>query len=216
MKKTVITAILTSFLLGATILPGLAAEVENHQQGNEAAMYSDEMHEMMMKKMGTMQGKGIMGDQPCMCSASHPDRHHRKSAKMSDKRSMDHGIMALHPGMMHQQMDQKLFLERIKTLDLNPDQVTKLKEIHSECRKENIRTAAEAKIARLELNELLNEQSWTLETAEALIRKIQSLEGDMQVRHLQTKAEVRKVLTADQWQQLSAMAEVEDHEGLFN
>ena len=91
----------------------------------------------------------------------------------------------------------------------------KLKAILSECRRENIHTAAGIKVERLELKDLLAEADWSLATVEPLIRKIQTLEGDMHVRHLQAVAEARKVLSAEQLQKAAMGQSDMDLEELF-
>ena len=130
--------------------------------------------------------------------------------------TMDHGMMGMKPGMMHQRMDHELFLDRVESLELTPDQVARLKTIRADCRKENIRTAAEVQIVRLDLKDLLNEADWTLETTEPLIRQIQTLEGDMLVRHLQAITGARKVLSAEQLQKADSGGDNDDLEDLFD
>jgi Spy/CpxP family protein refolding chaperone len=94
--------------------------------------------------------------------------------------------------------------------------VNRLKAIHVECRKDNIRNAAETKIARLELSELLSGDYWMLKDAEPLVRKVQKLEGDIQVRHLQAVSDARKVLTAEQLKQAYADGGTGNLESLFH
>lgn len=127
-----------------------------------------------------------------------------------------HGMMqGGQMGMMGQRMEHMFFLDRADELGLSTDQVSRLKAIHVDCRKENIRTAAEAKIARLELSELLSGDSWTLNDVESLVRKVQTLEGDIHVRHLQAVSDARKVLTAEQLQQAHADGGAGNLESLF-
>lgn len=83
--------------------------------------------------------------------------------------------------MMACQSSQSFFLDQTKELKLSAEQIVKLKAIRSDTRKEIIRTSAEAKVARLELAELLDGNDWSLKDAEELIRKSQELEGDIQV-----------------------------------
>ncbi|MBE0505043.1 MAG: periplasmic heavy metal sensor [Desulfuromonadales bacterium] len=118
-------------------------------------------------------------------------------------------------GMMEQRMEHMFYLDRADALGLSADQVSRLKAIHVDCRKKNIRNMAEAKIARLELSELLAGDSWTMKDAEALVRKVQTLEGDIQVRHLQAVSDARKVLTAEQRQQAQADESAGNLESLF-
>ena len=133
---------------------------------------------------------------------------------MSGMMTMDHGMRGMNPGRMQQRMEREFFLDRIESLGLNPDQVTKLKTIRADCRKEKIRNAAEVQIVRLDLKELLDTSDWTLTAVEPLIRKIQTLEGDMLVRHLQAKVAANSVLSAEQLQKATS-GEDTDLEELF-
>lgn len=230
MKRTIKAVILTSLLLAAMAVTSQAADMEHHHPGDGAAMTPNDMQEMMQQKMEGMPGgmkddkscekSGTPCSKPCMNEAAQPG-HHMKGAGMPGKMGsdhsmsgMDHGMRGKNPGMMHQRMEHELFLDRAEALSLTPAQVTKLKTIHSECRNDNIRKAADAKIARLELKDLLDGQDWDLKIAEPLVRKAQTLEGDMLVRHLQAISAARKVLTAEQLQKAS-VEESEDLEELF-
>ena len=133
---------------------------------------------------------------------------------MAGMKSMDHGMRGMNPGRMQQRMEREFFLDRIESLELTPDQVTKLKTIRADCRKDNIRNAAEVQIVRLDLKELLDTSDWSLTAAEPLIRKAQTLEGDMLVRHLQATEAARSVLTAEQLQKATS-GEDDDLEDLF-
>ncbi len=228
MKTSLYRAILASFFLCSMVISSQATDMEHHHPGDEAAMSSNEMHGIMMQRMEMMQdeemkgGKPCVADgmpcsKPCMAEAIPPARHHRKGGGMSDKMGMNHGMagmMGMNP-RMHQRMEHELFLDRADALDLTTVQVGKLKAILSECRKENIRKAADVQIARLELKDLMNEVDWTLKTAESLIRQIQTLEGDMLVRHLQAVVEARGVLTAEQLKKAAVGEGNEDLEELF-
>lgn len=126
--------------------------------------------------------------------------------------SMMHGGQM---GMMQHGMRHMFYLDRAEELGLSAEQVNKLKTIHAESRKDNIRNAAETKIARLELSELLANDAWTLKDAESLIRKVQTLEGDIRIRHLQAISDARKVLTAEQLKQVQADGSTGSLEDLF-
>ena len=209
MKRIISTAMLTSLLLGGLVFSSDAAEMEHQHPGGEPEM-SNDMHEMMMRKM-MMQDQGMMAEKPymrqgvtcpkpCMMDDMAPTRHHMMGTGMG--------------GMMPHRMDQLFFLDQVEQLDLTADQVSRLKAIRSECRKENIRKAAEAKITRLELQDLLSGDDWDLNAVEPLIRQQQTLEGDMLVRHLRARTDARKVLSAEQLEKAGQMGE-EDLEDLF-
>ena len=205
MKRVLFTAVLISFFLGTTVLTSVAAtdhEAHHPTGSQDAAPTSSE-------KMKMPQGGG-MGQMPCMAASASGS----KSPMMGGggMGGMMHGGQM---GMMAQGMGQMFYLDRADELGLSADQVSKLKELHMESRKDNIRTAAETKIARLELVELIAGDTWTLKDAEPLVRKVQQLEGDMQVRHLQTLSDARKVLTAEQLKQVHADGSGGNPESLF-
>lgn len=241
MKSLTKALLLTTLLIGATLAPALAADAEHQHPAAAAATVETTQQEMMqpmqMMKKKTMMADGeMMSDMPCMSAAmpgkmvempcgkqvmmeamEQPGQAMMKSG-MTGMMSMDHGMhnrQGTHSAMMHKHMDHELFLDRIDALALSPEQVTRLKAIRSACRNENIRKAAEARIVKLELQDLLNEPNWSLNSVEPLIRKKQMLEGDMLLRHLQAVVDARKVLTAEQLQKATAKSG-DDLEELFN
>ncbi len=241
MKTIIRTAILAALLLCSALIYSQAATDDQPQPPCEAlAANSATMPGMMVQGMDEMPcGRpGMMAGAPCPrpCNEEGPirARHHMRDrehgmaqmdcemmARGHGMHQMDggmmgmgHGKMGRHGGGMHHQMGRMLFLDRAEALELTPDQVSKLKAIHADCRRENIRQGAEVRIARLELKDLVAESNWIPAAAEKLVRKIKTLEGDMQVRHLRAVAEARKVLTADQLRKAEAGRD-DDAEDLF-
>lgn len=166
-------------LLGILAVPGFAQD--KHGRRGPAA----EMKPMKMRDQGM----------PCMLASSS------RSAQLDKMVCMLTGKMPVRPGMMHTMMKKKFFLDRIEELGLQKSQVANLKNIQAVCRRDNLRTAAEVKIARFELDDLL-EGDWTLDAAEKLIRKLATLEADMKIRHLAADREALTVLTDEQLQDL--------------
>jgi hypothetical protein len=82
-------------------------------------------------------------------------------------------------------------------------QLAKLKKIRSDCRKDNIRTGAELRIVRFDLEDL-EENNAPAEQMEPLVRQSKTLEGDIELRHLKAKAAARQVLTAEQFKKAEA------------
>jgi hypothetical protein len=207
MKRVLYTAVLASFFMGATVLTSVAAsEHESHHPADTQAA-------------ATTSAKG-MSQMPCMAAPSSGSKAQMMGMMgegMGDMMGAGmSGMMAGGKmGMMEQKMEHMFFLDRAEQLGLSAEQVNKLKAIHVECRKDNIRNAAEAKIARLDLADLLSGDNWTLKDAESLVRKLQKLEGDIQVRHLQAVSEARKVLTAEQLKQANADGSSGNLESLF-
>lgn len=215
MNQTFRTAIGVVLLLGVIALSrGNAAEQGEHHPnttGPAAGM------EMMGKGMGMpemIMGKGMgmpemmMGGKTCQEPTSPSCRLHMMSGALSGRMTMD-------PGMMGRMMDREFFLDRAEELGLSAGQVEKLQGLRNACRKENIRSGAELKILRFDQDELLSKENWSVKEAEKLIRQMQTLEGDMQVRHLQAIAEARKVLTAEQLQKAGSTGRNADLNELF-
>jgi len=198
MYQTFRTTIGILLLLGVIALSGANAAEQGEQHpdatapaaGMEMMGKGGGMPEMMGKGMGMMP-EMMMGGKPCMDPASPSCRLHMMSGALSGRMPMD-------PGMMGHVMDREFFLDRADQLGLSAGQVEKLKALRNACRKDNIRTGAEARIVRLDLDELLSKDNWSVKEAEKLVRQMQTRDGDMLVRHLQAISDARKVLTAEQ------------------
>jgi hypothetical protein len=163
--------------------------------------------------MGQMGMKGGMGGMMCpMCAQMMGGGMMGEMEGMEEMPGMTGGMRPM--GMMGRMgmADRPFFLDRVKELGLSDEQVRKLKEIRQAARVDSIRAAAELRIARLELRELLAGE-WKLETAEKLVRNVQKMQGDMKVRFLKAKKEAEKVLTPEQLKM--AQGGEEELEGLF-
>ncbi|MBD1399658.1 hypothetical protein [Pelovirga terrestris] len=225
MKRVLGTTVLIGLFLGATVLTGFAAsDHEAHHPGGEQTAAPTSSEKMMMTQAAKR------GQMPCMADSASGSTSQMMgmmggkgtggmmSAGMSGMMGGDGRHSMMHGGqmgMMAQGMGHMFYLDRADELGLSADQVSKLKAIHVEGRKDNIRNAAEAHIVRLELAELIAGETWTLKDAESLIRKVQNLEGDMQIRHLQALSDARKVLTAEQLKQARTDGGTDNPESLF-
>ncbi len=183
MKKKRLYVLIGILFLSITAVPGFAQEQHGHRGRMD--------HSMMGMKMKDAQGPS------CMANATSP------AGRLDMMSCMLTGKMPMRPDKMHSMMKKVFFLDRIEELGLQKSQVERLKEIQAACRRDNLRTATEVKIARFELDDLL-EGDWSLDAAEQLIRKIAKLEGDMKVRHLAAMKEARAVLTEEQVKKLQA------------
>lgn len=220
MKKVLCTVALVSVFMGSTVLTSFSASEHesHHPAGTQTAATTSAKGMMMQQEAG-------MSQMPCMAATSSGPK-----AQMMGMMGEGVGDMmgsgmpgmmgggGMH-GMMHGSqmgmMKHMFYLDRADELGLSAEQVSKLKAIHVKGRKNNIRNAAEAKIARLELSDLLSGDSWALKDAESLVRKVQMLEGDLQVRHLQALSDARKVLTAEQLQKTQTDGSAWNLESLF-
>jgi len=213
MKRVLFTAVLISVFMGGTVITSLAASEHeaHHPARTQSAATSS--------KQGMMSSQG-MTQMPCMAAAEAGSMSQligMMGQGMGDMMGAGMGKMMSvgKKRMMGQRMAHMFYLNRADELGLSADQFRKLKTLHMECRKENIRNTAEAKIARLDLADLLDGDNWSLKDAESLIRKVQKLEGDIQVRHLQAVSDARQVLTAEQLKQAHADDSAGNLESLF-
>lgn len=223
MQTMIRTAILAGLLLCTVPISGLAAtDTAQDQPVEMAEAPCGATPGMMMRNRGEMpcpkpcmKGEAPAAATPCMMDSSKRPRLHRMD-RGHGMGQMDCGMPGMGRDMKPHKMGRMLFLDRAAALELNEDQVFKLKAIHAECRRENIRQEAEARIARLELKDLLDESNWIPAAAEKLVRKIKTIEGDLQVRRLRALAEARKVLTPEQLRKADASGSGDEAESLFN
>jgi len=204
MKRAVVAAVLISFFVGISVISSLAAaeHESHHPDGAQAAATSSSQGMMMQQGVG-------MNQMPCMAEQATGSKAQMMGmmghgmgdmmgAGMSDMMSM---MVAGKMGMIERREAHMFFLDHAAELGLSTEQVGQLQTLYSDCRKDNIRNAAEAKIARLELADLLAGEDWSLQEAESQVRKVQKLEGDIQIRYLKALNTARKVLTAEQLKQ---------------
>ena len=164
--------------------------------------------------VGTTAIASMGSSAPCYMSQTRGEQTgHMMGQGMMGHGMMGHGMMGM--GMMDHQAGHLFFLDRADELGLSSEQVDKLKTLQTECRRDNIRNVAELKIVRLELADLLVTENWSLQDAEKLVRKVQKMEGDIQVRHLQALNAARKILTEEQLKQARSGETSGDLESLF-
>lgn len=206
MKRALLTAVLISFVMGASAISSLAASEHGGHHPGKAQSTATASTPGMMGHQG-------MGQGPCMTPPSSDSMSHMMDKRMGA--GMSHMMGGGKMGMMEQRMAHMFFLDRVEDLGLSTEQVSKLKAIHSDCRKDNIRNAAESKIVKLELGDLLAGDDWSLTEAESLVRKARKLDGDIQVRHLQALTDARKLLTPEQLKQARSDDVASNLENLF-
>lgn len=228
MNKTLITTLLAPLLV--CLLAMTAPAASDDMQGSMMDMMKKEMMAEKMSGMSAMDDhtmaedecplgyeecplgydKCPMGKRDCMMHREHhgPAMGHKMSP-------MGHGMMMpMQPGMMQHRMDHVFFLDRVDALELSADQVDTLKAIRNDCRRDNIRQAAEAQITKLELKEMLDEPGWRLDQVEPLVRQAQKYEADILLRHLKAIKDARQVLTTEQLKKADAKMS-DDLEELF-
>jgi len=90
-------------------------------------------------------------------------------------------------------------------LELSPQQIKDLKKLRSRFERESIRRDADIKVARMELNELLEAESIDLEKAEAKVREVERLRADQKFSRIRSVEEAKALLRADQRKKLAVL-----------
>jgi Spy/CpxP family protein refolding chaperone len=96
-------------------------------------------------------------------------------------------------------------LGKLKALGLDEKQMGEVKAIHFRVMKEVIKKKADLQVARVEMKEILGQEPVDLKAAEAKIRQIEALRGDMKIMHIKAREEVKSKLTPEQKKKFEAM-----------
>ena len=116
-------------------------------------------------------------------------------AKMCDKGAgKGMGMAGEHP-----------MFEKLKSLGLDEKQMGEVKAIHSKTMKEAIKKKADMQVASIELKEILSQDPVDLKAAEAKIRQIEAVRGDMKIMHIKAHEEVKSKLTPEQRKKFESM-----------
>ncbi|HSB67854.1 MAG TPA: periplasmic heavy metal sensor [Candidatus Methylomirabilis sp.] len=102
--------------------------------------------------------------------------------------------------MSHEGPLLTMMLEHAQELGLNPEQEKKLRDLRTEFAKESVRRTAEARVAEIELDSLLEQDQWDLAKIEPKVKQVAALRGDLRLARIKTLAAGRAVLTPDQLQ----------------
>lgn len=130
-------------------------------------------------------------------------------AQMADMPMMGHGMghgpmMDMGPmGKMDDMMGS--CLEHAEMLELSDDQLVKMKLIHSDMQKKQVRFKADQKIAEIELMDIMEVKDFNFDKADAAIRKIEAIKTSHHVDMLKAMQEMRALLTEDQFKKMKTM-----------
>lgn len=104
------------------------------------------------------------------------------------------GMAAEHP-----------MFEKLKSLGLDDKQIGEVKAIHFKTMKEVIKKKADMQVARVELKEILGQDPVDVKAAEAKIRQIEAVRGDLEIMHIKAREEVKGKLTPEQRKKFESM-----------
>lgn len=91
-----------------------------------------------------------------------------------------------------------MILHHSQELGLTADQEKKLRDIRTAFAKDAIRRGAEIRVAEVDLNTLLEQDSWDLAKIETQVKQISALRGDLRMARIRTLDAGRAALTPDQ------------------
>jgi len=192
MKRIWMVMFAVSFVLGTTALVSTVAMA--HGRGGMMSDVDD-----------------AASQAPCQADSYSAAMHHGYGYGMmggmmgyQDMDAMMHGGYAGHM-MDDDDMGHDNMLSLADKLGLSTEQLSKLNTLHVAEQKDLIRSSADADVVRLELSNLLSSTNWTMQDAEPLVQKLNKIEENMQLRHLQALHEARQILTADQLRQYSSL-----------
>ena len=96
-------------------------------------------------------------------------------------------------------------LEHADKLGLSAEQINKIKPIHREMKKKQIRFKADLEIAQMELKEIMEVKDFDLEKATAGVKKLADMKTAQHLEMLKSMKEVRAVLTDEQFKKMHKM-----------
>lgn len=92
-----------------------------------------------------------------------------------------------------------------KKMGLTDEQMAKMKPIHSEMQKKQLRSAAELKIAEIELKEIMEVKEFNLDKAAFAIKKIANMKTIQHLEMVKAMKDMRAVLTDEQFKNMHKM-----------
>jgi len=114
-----------------------------------------------------------------------------------------------HGPMMGMDMDMMggdmMCVEQGKKMGLTDDQMAKMKPLHREMQKKQIRSKADMKLAEIELMEIMEVKDFDLEKAASAVKKIEDIKTTQHLEMLKTMKDIRTILTDDQFKKMHKM-----------
>ena len=129
-------------------------------------------------------------------------------SQMSDMPMKGHGeghgqMMEMdHMDMMGGDM---MCMEHANKMGLTDDQMAKMKPLHREMQKKQIRSKADLKIAEIELMEIMEVKDFDLDKATSAVKKIEDIKTAQHLEMLKAMKDMRAILTDEQFKNMHKM-----------
>jgi Spy/CpxP family protein refolding chaperone len=144
-------------------------------------------------------------------------------SEMKDMPMRGHGEgrgQMMEMGNMDMMGGDMMCMERAHDMGLTDDQMAKMKPLHSEMQKKQIRSKADLKIAEIELKEIMEVKDFDLDKATAAVKKIEDLKTAQHLEMLKAMKDMRAILTDEQFKNMHKMMSMkmgeEKHEKKMN
>jgi Spy/CpxP family protein refolding chaperone len=96
-------------------------------------------------------------------------------------------------------------LEHADKMGLSEDQLLKMKPLHRELQKKQVRFAADQKIAEIDLAEILEVKDFDLEKANSAVKQMAETKTAYHLEMLKAMKQMRTILTDDQFKEMKKM-----------
>jgi Spy/CpxP family protein refolding chaperone len=96
-------------------------------------------------------------------------------------------------------------IEHADKMGLTDDQIMKMKPVHREMQKKQVRFNADQKIAEIELMEIMEVKDFDLEKASSAVKKIAEIKTAHHLEMLKNMKEMRTILTDEQFKKMKKM-----------
>ncbi len=129
-------------------------------------------------------------------------------SQMSDMPMKGHGgghgqMMGM--GDMDMMGGEMMLMEHAHDMGLTDEQMMKMKPIHREMLKKQIRSKADLKIAEIELMEIMEVKDFDLDKATAAVKKIEDIKTAQHLDMLKAMKDMRAILTDEQFKKMHKM-----------
>ena len=96
-------------------------------------------------------------------------------------------------------------MEHADKMGLTDDQMMKMKPLHREMQKKQIRSKANLKIAEIELMEIMEVKDFDLDKATSAVKKIEDMKTAQHLEMLKAMKDMRAILTDEQFKKMHKM-----------
>jgi Spy/CpxP family protein refolding chaperone len=115
-----------------------------------------------------------------------------------------HGQM-MEMGNMDMMGGDMMCMEHADKMGLTDDQMMKMKPIHREMQKKQIRSKSDLKIAEIELMEIMEVKDFDLDKATSAVKKIENIKISQHLEMLKAMKDMRAILTDEQFKNMHKM-----------